>query len=296
MYRTSCFVLFLKSRLQDFRSLRAAQSIDTSDDSSSIEALKLMRLWHGVEKGGLDTRLKAMRMFPSFFSVPPHNRRPRDINILPIIDCMKDVTQAVDRFRVSPTAVNCNQIWNEGGATRLMLALVDSHVWSFAKDDERSDSSSRGQASHSFPRYSYIGIAAAMELYMHSVLKIVNAGEPMECRLLYRVLLMVKQDIEETREDLDRKKSHSQSLWLWKVFTGAIALARSKDDHFRQASACSCEADLDVLYEWFCGCIRAWITVTGKNNWENIMSVLGTIAWPEFMSHPEKGYAAALLG
>lgn len=254
-----------------------------------------MRLWHGVEKGGLDTRLKAMRMFPSFFSAPPHNRRPRDIHILPVIDCIKDVTEAVDRFRISPTAVNCNQIWNEGGATRLMLALVDSHVWSFADDDEKSGSSSHEQSQHSFPRSSYIGIAAAMELYMHSVLKIVNAGEPMECRLLYRILLMMKQDIEQTQDDLGRNRSLSRSLWFWKVFTGAIALARSKDDHFTQAKACSCEADLDVLYEWFCGCIRAWTAVTGKKNWEDAMSALGIIAWPDVMSHPEKGYAADLL-
>ncbi|KAL2817714.1 hypothetical protein BDW59DRAFT_152516 [Aspergillus cavernicola] len=297
---TSCFVLCLKSRLDDFILFRAAQGIDPNHDGSSAEALKLMNLWHGMEYGGLDTRLRAMRMFPYFFSLPPMNRRPKMVDALPIIDCLRTITETVDQIRINPTPEHIDRVWNEGGPTKLLLVLVTSHVSSFAKDDENLDPAGNEKLSQPLLRSSWSGIVATAELYMHSVLNIINAGEPIECRLLYRILLIMKQDIDQTRDDLSGDHgSLRQSLWFWKVFTGALALATSQHRHIAidmktvgPSEKCSCETDLEGLYEWFRNCARAWSAVTETTNWKDVEPVLAIVAWPTVLSQDGNDYAA----
>ncbi|KAL4866474.1 hypothetical protein BDV12DRAFT_172856 [Aspergillus spectabilis] len=287
---TSCFVLALKSRLEDFILLRAAQGIDPNYD-----ALQLMKMWHGMEYRGLITRLKAMRMFPYFFSLPPVNRRPKMVDALPIIDCLRTITETVDLSRTNPTTEHIDRVWNQGGPTKLLLLLVTSHVSSFAKDDENLGPPGKDL------RSSWSGIGATAELYMHSVLNIMNAGKPIECRLLYRILLIMQRDIDQTRDDLSGDHgSLCQFLWFWKVFTGTLALTRSQHRHIaidmeqtvRPFEKCSCEADLEGLYEWFRNCARDWSAVTETTNWIDVQPVLATLAWPTVLSPDGKDYAA----
>ncbi|KAJ6114646.1 hypothetical protein N7486_000424 [Penicillium sp. IBT 16267x] len=299
---TSAFVFVLRSRLEGFILLRAAQGIDSNHDGSSAEALKLMKLWHKIEHRGLDTRLKAMRLFPHFFSMRPAVCRPKMVDALPIIDCLKAITEAVDQFRTNPTAENLDRIWNDGGPTKLMLVLVTSHISSFAKDDGDAGSPGKEKLSQPPLRSSWSGIGPTVQLYMHSVLNITNGGEPIECRLLYRILSLIMQDIDQTQDHLIGDQGRlCQSLWFWKVFTGILALtgAQHKQTAIRIQTARhfgtgSCNADLEWLHEWFCNRARAWSLVTGTTNWKDVESVLATLAWPAVFSQDEKEHAASI--
>ncbi|KAL3469793.1 hypothetical protein BJX99DRAFT_240624 [Aspergillus californicus] len=286
---TSCFVLILKSRLEDFILFREAQGIGRNDDGSSAEALRLMQLWHGMEKGGLERRLKAMRMFPYFFSLPPMNRRPKMIDAAPIIDALRNMTETIDYIHANPATEHIDRVWIEGGATELMLVLVTSHVSSFGKE--------LPTLSQPLLPSSWSGIGASGELYMHSVLNIMNEGEKMECRLLHRIAMIVKEDIDQTRHHLsgDHKQGSScQSLWLWKVFIGAVALEKhTKSDSTRSPGQCTCNADLEGLCEWFRRCARDWSAVTGIVDWEDVQAVLASMAWPVIaLSSDGRDYAA----
>ncbi|OJJ60477.1 hypothetical protein ASPSYDRAFT_42220 [Aspergillus sydowii CBS 593.65] len=291
---TSCFVLALKSRLEDFTLFRAAQGIDPNDDGSSSEALHLMKMWHKIEYRGLETRLKAIRLFPYFFSPPPiHGKRPKSVDAMPIIDCLKKMTEAADLVCTNPTPQNINRVWNDGGPTKLLLILVTSHISSFSNDDKDQVSATGGKPSQPLLQSSWSGISAAVELYMHSVLNIVNAGEPLESRLLYRILLILKRDIEQTRADLGGTHgSLRQSLWFWKAFLGALALSNHMaiDTRASTPDKWSCEADLDDLYEWFRDCVRAWSAVTGTTDWSVVRSRLAMFAWPAALSCDGKGF------
>lgn len=278
----------MRSRLEGFILLRAAQGIDSNHDGSSAEALKLMKLWHGMEHRGLDTRLKAMRLFPHFFSIPRVISLPNMIDALPIIDSLKVITEAVDQFRTNPTAENLDRIWNNGGPTKLMLVLVTSHISSFTKDKGTEGSPGKGQPSQPPLRSSWSGIAATVQLYMHSVLNITNGGEPIECRLLSHILSLMKQDIDQTNDHLSGDHGLLyQSLWFLKVFTGVLALTGIQHNQIaigthpaRHCVTGSCTVDLKWLHEWFCNRARAWSLVTKITTWKNVKSVLAKTAWP----------------
>ncbi|KAL5334974.1 hypothetical protein BJX70DRAFT_391011 [Aspergillus crustosus] len=289
---TSCFVLALKSRLEDFILFRATQGIAPNHDP-----LTLMKTWHELEYGGLVTRLKAMYMFPHFFSLPPANRRPNMIDAVSIIDCLRTITETVDLVHRSPDTEHADQVWNNGGPTRLMLLLVTSHVESLTKDEDNTDNKTRTptykEENGRLPS-SWSGLAAAAELYMHSVLTIMNAGAPLECRLLYRICLVIKRDLEQTRVDLRENREHqrssqSQYLWFWKVSTGLVALARSQYQHMTTGMKCSCEVDLEALHAWFRGCAREWSVITEMVEWDIVRRVLVGVAWPATLSKDGEG-------
>lgn len=296
LYRTSCFVLALKSRLEDFTLFRTAQGIDPNNDGSSTEALHLMKLWHKIEHGGLETRLKAIRLFPYFFSPPPiHGSRPKSVDAVPIIDCLKGMTEAADLVCANPTAENINRVWNDGGPTKLLLTMVTSHITSFSNDAESQSPPAGGKTAQPVLQSSWSGISAAVELYMHSILNIINAGEPLEYRLLYRIVLVLKRDIEQTRTDLGGSHgSMRQSLWFWKVFLGALALSKhmSIDTWTSTPEKWPCEAELEELYEWFRDCVRAWSAVTGMTDWSVVRSRLAMLAWPAAFSRDGKEFGA----
>lgn len=261
-----------------------------------------MKLWHGMEHRGLDTRLKAMRLFPHFFSIPRVISSPNMVDALPIIDSLKVITEAADQFRTSPTAENLDRIWNDGGPTKLMLALVTSHISSFANDKGTEGSPVKEQPSQPSPslRSSWSGITATAQLYMHSVLNITNGGEPIECRLLSRILFLMKQDIDQTNDHLSGDHGLlQQSLWFWKVFTGILALTRIQHNQIaigmHPASHCvtgSCTVNLKRLHEWFCNRARAWNLVTEITTWKDVKSVLAKTAWPAASLQNGEEYAA----
>ncbi|CEL04211.1 hypothetical protein ASPCAL05342 [Aspergillus calidoustus] len=296
---TSCFVLILKSRLEDFKLFLATQGIDPSQDASSAEALKLMKTWHGLEHGGLDTRLKAMRLFPYFFAPPPTDRRPRMIDASPVLDCLRTITTTVDWARMDPSPAQLHHVWNDGGPTKLLLDLVNSHVASYARDGTHtaSRSSPAGTTAADPPSESrtpvyssWSGLSAAGELYIHSVLGIMNAGSPLECRLLHRVALILQRDVQQTRADLGGD-GVVQSLWFWKVFLGGLALHRHVSVDVETVVR-GCAGELEGLYRWFRGCAKGWSAVTGLSHWGDVQCVLARVTWPGVLPAGEVDYAA----
>ncbi|KAL4941391.1 hypothetical protein BDV06DRAFT_194550 [Aspergillus oleicola] len=318
---TSCFVLTLKSRLEDFIMFQTTQGLDSGDNdgSSPDQAIKLYQKWHRREYAGLETRLKAMRMFPYFFSPPPLNV-PRSktivVDAIPIIKCFASITDTLDQARANGASPeHMQRAWNDGGPTRLLLVLVTSHVSCFLANDEPSGDH-RHRHHH---QTSWGGIAAAAELYMHSVLGIMNNGAPIECRLLYRILRILQRDIEETRRDIitltdehglrSRSRSLSGSLWFWKVFTGVMAIAKSQHTYelVPRPTAipdprvrCSCsrsglrlyQESLQIVYNWFRNCAQSWSVVSGMTAWEDVESILTEIAWPRVLPGQGRQFAA----
>ncbi|KAJ0423489.1 hypothetical protein BJY00DRAFT_278646 [Aspergillus carlsbadensis] len=298
---TSCFVLILKTRLEDFRLFLATQGIDPDADGSSAEALKLIKTWHGLEYGGLAARLKAMRLFPFFFSPPPTNRRLKTVDAFPILDTLSMITDTVDQARANPTPEQMQRVWNDGGPTKLLLDLVNAHVSSFAKDDEDRDQNPNFDSTQNAAKVrlytSWSGLSAAAELYMHSVLHIMNCGNPLEPRLLHRVLLILKRDIDQTRDDCRRDGTASllhQSLWFWKVFMGVWALRRHFTIRFEttETEISACRGELKELHEWFRGYARIWSALTGKTQWGDVQRVLARITWPSVLGRGEEDQVA----
>ncbi|KAJ5279036.1 hypothetical protein N7478_004408 [Penicillium angulare] len=204
----------------------------------------------------------------------------------------------MDWYHNNPTPRNLNQVWNEGGPTELLAVLVDAHVSSFASDDNEVRSSDKTNLSQPPPpRTSWSGIGATAELYVLSVLAMTDGGEPLECRLFYRLLLIMKQDITQVHGDLGGDNGQlSQSIWFWKVFIGALALAKSQIHHRAidmKCVNCPGKKEMAGLFEWFCGRARAWSKATGITDWGDAEAVLVSVAWPVALPRGGNDHAAS---
>ncbi|KAH7126126.1 hypothetical protein EDB81DRAFT_810448 [Dactylonectria macrodidyma] len=271
---TYSFVHGVKSRLKDILDSVKPLGPGVKPDPAQVEFL--MHKWHKEEIGGLDARLKAMRLFPAFFSPPPPETMFQDVDGSRKIECLRRLTmmtalrQEGYSISVDGSRERLDQIWVDGAATRLLLAFVNSHVESMSSDGKPDG------GSQTSPRMmvSWLGISSATCLYLHAVLGIWNAGQPLETRLHRRVLLILKQDLDRVDYMAEPSPSLGPDLWFWRAFVGALSLAKSPK------SAQEMAASLTPHYEDYIG---RWIRKTGVTRWIEAKERLALIVWPSSM-------------
>lgn len=224
---------------------------------------------HRQEPGGLDDKLKGIRLLPYFFTQPPPGNQFYEIDAYPFVDCLRQLTEMVER------GLDSRQIFDSGGPTRLVDVLLCTHVASFS-EPRLANEGNLAHGPYCF-RSSWPGAAAAAGLYLHTVLGIWNAGDPIDRLLHHRVLLILKRDIE-ARE----KMGHRCIGQFWKMFLGALSVARSlpmvRDD--------SQDTDmLPELYAWYCGSLERWCKRERVIWWTSARAVLRQVVWPVASCH-----------
>ncbi|OIW25432.1 hypothetical protein CONLIGDRAFT_93305 [Coniochaeta ligniaria NRRL 30616] len=286
------FLHGLKSRF-DIDPLRTVSPGPPSDSLVS-ETFSRMHKAHSAEPMGLENRLVALAKLPHFFAPPPRGRKPADIDTLALVECLRDITNYVDRRMFGWD--DREDFFARGGPTRLFVAVVDLHVLSFSGKVEkvqRDDKDSSNFIS------SWSGASSAMGLYLHSVLGIWNAGRPMSSRLLCRLVQILKRHLTSDRQRLGAKGGLDRGFWFWKVFTGTVALAKA-----RQAVSCGSSpspspppslsststasaseaskgiGEVEALEEWFVLSIKKWSKATNTKAWEEARTVLAKVVWP----------------
>lgn len=272
MCRAYNFVHGLKSRFNEVPSFY--DPTGPIRESAPDEVASAMKTWHKEETGGLNNRLKAMRMFPHFFGLPPPGRQPRDIDAYPIISCLESITKMIDHRQLSPPAdgrtAPSSHVWNDGGPTRLLLAFVNTHVLSLSRRGEETVPGSK-------PRQRFMsawsGVATTAGLYLNCVLDLWNAGQTMESRLHRRVLLMLKRDVDRAEQGMRDQGGISRDLWFWKVFTGALSLARAQRGAY--------DITFRLLETRFYDCIRSWSEAANVTQWVEARGALARVVWPD---------------
>ncbi|QPC58908.1 hypothetical protein HYE67_001139 [Fusarium culmorum] len=256
------FIHGFKSRVEDV--LINGSVTKTSQTPSPALVEKLMHEWHKHEVQGLDTRLKALKMIPFFFSELPPNTKFVDVDGTAMAECLATLT-ATAQLRTQGMDFDDQQmIWQEGAATRLMLAFVGSHIESLSTHGRKASVPNGSRMASSWS-----GMAAATGLYLHTVLRFWNAGEPIEPRLHRRVLLVLQQDLERSR----RTSRPLNDLWFWKAFVGAMSVERQTASPARGVVN-----EMKGVYEGF---VREWSIIIGTTAWEQARAALSRIVWPE---------------
>ena len=249
-------------------------SPDLSEDQTNpSEIQSLMRKWHNEERNGLKLRLKAMRMFPNFFSPLPNTTEFRDIDCSTILECIKALTEVVEVRRLNPSLPygECSRdlVWLEGGAARLLLAFVHSHVESMSPQR-------RNQATEKAPgekfESSWSGMFIATGLYVLSILGLWNAGEPIEDRLHGRVLSILQRDLKHSYSDPGSKPAAASDMWFWKAFVGAFSITKRRN--FVSGGV------VQELQRPFNDFIRHWSRVTNTTRWVDARARLKRVVWP----------------
>ncbi|CAJ0544553.1 Ff.00g036740.m01.CDS01 [Fusarium sp. VM40] len=254
------FIHGFKSRVKDILLFN-----DTRETPSPEMVEELMHSWHKTEMQGLDIRLKSLKMLPFFFSELPPSTEFIDVDGEGIVDCLVTLT-ATSRLRSeSPDPFDQNVLWQEGAATRLLLAFVNTHIESISGG--RKTSSKRARLASSWS-----GLATATGLYLHAILQFWNAGEPMKPPLHRRILHILQQDLEGTRHHLGSRSRLVSKLWFWKAFVGAMSVERHV--------AFDTEGVLVELGGTFREFVRGWSIVVGVTQWGDAREALRKIAWP----------------
>jgi hypothetical protein len=205
LLRTHNFIQLLKSRLSDFVQYYCPQEASYPEwEEVSTDAIDHMHKWHKIEHLGLENRLKAMCLLPRFFCPISSNRRPRKVPLMPLLQCVRDITDAVN-VRDTHSGVRFNsQVWNDGAPNRLLVAFVNGHVLSYADEGSKSPPS---VLPDSFPEAdlfpSWSSLAASTRLYMHTVVRLSNVKDPIDPGLIRLIALKVKWEIEEDVNEMN---------------------------------------------------------------------------------------------
>ncbi|KAK7424098.1 hypothetical protein QQX98_000708 [Neonectria punicea] len=254
----------IKSRIQGSKTLTSIFRPDGTTNFSKL--ISLLHQWHSQDIGGFDMRMNAMRLFPSFFVALPPETKFYDIDGSPMIECLRNLTKSVESINFDQGTRDPGWVWSEGSASRLDLALVSSHVASLF------DLGGTVVPDHSTEQKlttSWCGVSAASGLYLHSVLGIWNAGEPIELRLFRRVMLVLVRDLYRIIHEA--KDFETSDFWFWKVFVAACSLAT----HWMHA----CDETLLRLDRSINAFIRSWSEAANVVRWEEAELRLMSIAW-----------------
>ncbi|KAF4973676.1 hypothetical protein FZEAL_9268 [Fusarium zealandicum] len=259
------FIYAFKSRLQDI--MDDDDGLESGQRPTPAKVEAIMHAWHKEETRGLEIRLKAMKMFPFFFAPLPPTAKFCDIDALPMLDCMITLTETT-RFRGQRSEdVRAKQlVWFEGAATRLLLAFVGGHIESLSRQDN-------GGLHRPRLKTSWCGMSTATGLYLHAVLGLWNAGQPIEPQLHRRVLTILKHDLNRSRSEAHSGSRLVSDLWFWKAFNGAFSLAKSGEDN-------SSQSVLEPMQRPFRQLIRGWSDRTGIKDWPKARKALENIVWP----------------
>ncbi|KAK7425885.1 hypothetical protein QQZ08_007599 [Neonectria magnoliae] len=258
------YVHGIKSRIQGSKTLTNIFRPDRTTNFSKL--MSLLHQWHSQGIGGFDMRMKAMRLFPSFFVALPPKTAFYDIDGSPMVECLRTLTKSVQSINFDQGTRDPSWVWTEGSASRLDLAFVSSHMASlFDLGGTVVPDHCTGQKLTT----SWCGISAVSGLYLHSVLGIWNAGEPIELRLFRRVMLILVRDLYRTIHEVEAFET--SDFWFWKVFVAACSLAT----HWMHAD----DQTLQRLDRSIKAFIRSWSKAANVVLWEEAELRLMSITW-----------------
>jgi hypothetical protein len=232
----------------------------------------LIHEWHTQEDAGVLPRLRAMNMFPSFFSPISPGLQIKQVDVRPILGSMQDITDAFDlRYSELTPHVEPYHLWASSGPSRLLSAVIDAHLSSIKEHSNDALGYSQDLKS------SWSGICLAVGLYLTSVLGIWNQGRPAENRLLHHILRILGQDLEDNLADVLKNDTAAQDLWFWKAFSGALSLAHVESVAGGPKMG---DARLLELIPDFNRYVWTWTESTGISVWERARDRLENIVFP----------------
>lgn len=264
----------------------------------------MMERWDEQEKTGLSIRLKAIRLFPHFFSQLPSGRRPRDVDVYKMVACLRPTAYFIEQKQIDPlvAAYGCRAIdvWDDEDPADLLFQCLNTLRKSLSSDPEPS------RRANGSPKLmsSWSGVLAAIAFFHNSVCGVSNEGRPIDAQLHRRVLAILKRDVQKSELVMRAKPGLERSLWFWKVFIAALTLALRDEEpavdfptsdgssQSRGDAPLGYETTLDAMRGYYEGCVRAWIGVAGVSRWQQAEETLEQIAWPKLF--PNKPVAQAL--
>ncbi|KAH8659864.1 hypothetical protein BX600DRAFT_466841 [Xylariales sp. PMI_506] len=253
---------------------------------------------------GLSENLKSLRLLPAYLTTYSELHIEKIVDVAPVIQALRGITDAIQgrseellppHYVVwAPLANPRNICDSEDSAScsgcrslsALFLATTTTHVSSVYPAYSRNRAAVQNQPPE-FPSQ-WCGICIATDLYLTSVLKLWNGGEPERPHIFRRLINILIDDLKTTEKQVTcaGHNSNLSALWFWKAFLGAysfyrmIALGRTLD-----SGHAGCQV-------WLEQALLRWSIRTGTITWPAAKAVLEIVVWPK--GEEQSGTAAII--
>ena len=276
------FVHGLKSRVREFEKSKDTVAARVSGEA---EELSIMRTWHKHEMTGLAGRLRCLRVFPNFFTQPPPNSEFVDVDVTPILEGLRHTTAGCDeryvRMKNGKPPSYRDTVWRDG-PTEMLLAFVNTHTSSLRQKGAPIPRTTLKSAGKKQPiMSSWSGITGCIGIHLHSVLGLWNDKEPIERRLHYHVLRLVKHDLDRDMDILEQLSRDQRNMWLWKAMTAAVTL-KVRDALIGPEYRHDADRRMIELQHFYEQCLCRYSHVTGYTQWSDVRSELTRICWTKY--------------
>ncbi|KFY76038.1 hypothetical protein V498_09788 [Pseudogymnoascus sp. VKM F-4517 (FW-2822)] len=233
--------------------------------SVAAEMIGIIRNWQKPNVSDLLGRLSLLRFIPAFLLPPPSTIDLRQlVDVSEILAATRVVTQDRDNTFASGRYIGMEiaEVWRNGAALPLLFQMTNAHT---------SMPTQCGKSGSCPPIFSTLsGMLAAVELYLGTVLRMLDVGWAPFTELGPYTLGVLVRDLGHSRVSVDGLDVSRRDLWFWKAFIAWASLACL---HHHDGAV---EA---LLHEW----IRDWSEISGVRDWEDAKNVLRRVAWPEII-------------
>ncbi|KAI1029242.1 hypothetical protein LB505_006265 [Fusarium chuoi] len=256
---TSTFIHGVQTVLHGI--LRAEESAEDKNSLSVSNPMRLMHKWYKSEGQYLHClKLKAIRLFSTFFILPDIGARLSDVYSAPIVNSLRQVTN--EFYNLTKVQKIHDDFWRTGAAARVYDTVLESHQTSITPTDQQHEETSEAEQ-----KTSWCGLVIATELFLEQV---VVLWRPFTKEVYLCSMRIFQRDLTFALQKTNTPDI--AELLFWESFLGlmSIYLHEKLGDMEREPG----------LKPFFERVIKEQSRDMGLEKWEDARRVLLNIAWP----------------
>ncbi|TVY70129.1 Sterol uptake control protein 2 [Fusarium oxysporum f. sp. cubense] len=241
--------------------LRAEDSTQHKNSLSVSDPMRLMHKWYKSEGHYLHClKLKAIRLFSTFFILPDIGARLSDVYSASIVNSLRKVTD--EFYNLTEAQKIHNDFWRTGAAARVYDAVLESHQTSISSTDHEHEAISDAEQ-----KTSWCGLVIAAELFLEQV---VVLWRPFTKEIYLCSMRIFQRDLSFALQKPNTPEI--AELLFWESFLGLMSLyLHEKLGDMKR------EPGLKPFFERI---IKEQSRDMGLAKWEDARRVLLNIAWP----------------
>lgn len=260
--RTSAFIHGLKSVLKG-----VARAKGQGDDIANLPTTDVVHLLHNfhLHSGKLShyLKLKAVRLFPAFFTPPYSGAKLLDVDWRPVIKCFGDTTSGVDDY---PSSDQQDEFWMYGSSSLFYDSVIMAHLTSISYEtyEDGSEASTPEDSSY---RTSWCALFIAAQFYVEQV---VTLWRPFKKEILLHSLRILQRELTIAMENFG--SSPPTDITFWQSFLGLVSVYEHEK-----------EGDMDSepgFRPFLESTVRRQSRAMGLCTWEDVRGVLSNVLWP----------------
>ncbi|KAF5963363.1 hypothetical protein FCOIX_13876 [Fusarium coicis] len=256
---TSTFIHGVQAVLHGI--LRAEDSTEDKNNLSVSHPMRLMHKWYKTEGQYLHClKLKAIRLFSTFFILPDIGERLSDVYSASIVTSLRQVTD--EFYNLTEAQKIHDDFWRTGAAARVYDAVLESHQTSITPIDHEQEVTLEAEQ-----KTSWCGLVIAAELFLEQV---VVLWRPFTKEIYLCSMRIFQSDLTFALQKTNTVEI--AELLFWESLLGLMSLYLHEKLGDMEREPC--------LRPFFERIVKEQSRDMKLEKWEDARRVLLNIAWP----------------